>query len=71
MKFIWSYLLCLCRMLNIINAMAARIPAMQRAVMQAKRGSDTVRNSVTITVRSGGTFPPVCTNSFHAYVQYF
>lgn len=57
-----SYLLCLCKMLKIISAMAARIPAMQSAVMHAKSGSETVRNSFTTTVRSGGTFPPAQIN---------
>lgn len=46
-------------MLNTTSARAARIPAMHSAVIQAKRGNETVRNSFTTTVRSGGTFPPI------------
>lgn len=52
----------------MMRAMAARMPAMQSAVMQANSGSDTVRSSFTTTVRSGGTFPPVTTiNNFVAF----
>lgn len=54
----YSYRLCLCMMLNTMRAIAARMPAMHRAVMQANKGSATVRNSFTTTVRSGGTLPP-------------
>lgn len=50
----------------MMSAMAARMPAMQSAVMQAKSGRDTVRSSFTTTVRSGGTLPPVTTiNKFN------
>lgn len=57
------YRLCRCNKLNMMSAMAARMPAMQSAVMQAKSGSDTVRSSFTTTVRSGGTLPPVTTGN--------
>lgn len=63
-KYGVSYLRCLCRMLKTISAMAARIPAMQSAVMHAKSGRETVRSSLTTTVRSGGTFPPAQIQSY-------
>lgn len=45
-------------MLKTIKPIAANMPAMQSAVMHANSGKETVRNSFTTTVRSGGTFPP-------------
>lgn len=42
----------------MMRAMAAMMPATHKDAMHANSGRDTVRNSFTMTVRSGGTLPP-------------